>query len=1026
MRLLRSAVIVAGLLAGLASAGLAQTPYGSIQGRVLDQNRKPLGEATVLLFGTSQLGSRICVTKANGNFHFPALTGGTYTVRAELPGHRTLIWRRVIVIPGQTVEWNPVLVATAEGETAPEEEEEVGRSSPIVDVRSPALRTHFDSLLLATLPTNRDLYDFQNSIPGAITEDREFLRTSSILGGTVRSQVYAVDGSFFNDPVDFTVMTDLGVDVMNDIVFEEAGHPAESGRAGGTTLNIITKTGGSRTTASLTAYLGGDNLNKVTASAADVAQAGRPPLDKYSSYGDYSFSLGGPVLEDVVWATINIRRLAWDRVNPFTPEARTEAMGLFTPHYDLNNGVWAGFFRMTLQYGKSLRYSGLFDYTNTYQPVDIALVTPKSSQPYTSVLNSEYSIFTTHDLEYTLNPTTAVDVRASYAYRSIPVMTRDTNAYTSYDFTHDVWFGSAPFNDQQNRRRILGTASITKYADGLLGADHELKAAFEFEESQGVQDWNKTNPFITYWYDFAAGNPYYVSPAGKEGRLTVSPLPSTSGLWAPTNSIRRFAGYVQDSLRSGRLALNLGATIDYSYLYESGLDRSQISPSVGPELLASGVTSSAFLLALSKEVQKDGLLFPLSALSSSTRKLSDFLTVSPRFGLVLDPFGDSRTALKASVARYYEPYWIGLYDYDNIFGPTTLDYIWKDLNGNGKMDLPSVDQYQLIHYPNQDPARSIYAGGLKAPYTDELLVGLEHEFLPDFKVGLNFIYRVDKNILDTFDVNNGYDPTATDSKGPIWLPFTFTDPGLDGKFGTPDDQTLTVYGLRRDRPMPDYVIGNISGAKREYKAAMLSFEKRLSHGWELQGSFIYSSYKGNIGAGTTDTDLENRAFNNPNTLVNGYGPLFFDRPLQFRLLGTWVLPWNIIASANFQAYSGIPWNRTLRRVYFPDGFGAEFGGVQTRYVMVNAEAPGTHRYQAYVNLDFHLEKGFSIGGAGKLTLIADVFNLLGNNGVTLVTDPAGVLRYDLDPVVYEPSPNYGQVATIFGIRALRLGLRIGV
>ncbi len=1026
MRRLRNAVFIASLLVGLASAGLAQSPYGSIQGRVLDQNHKPLGDAAVLLYGTSQLGSKIYITTANGAYHFPGLTAGTYTLRVELPGHKTLIWRKVEVTFGQTVEWNPVLEPALSGETAAEVEVEINSPSPTVDVRSPALRTRFDALLLATLPANRDLYDFQNSIPGAITEDKEFLRTSSILGGTVRSQVYKVDGAFFNDPVDFSLMTNLSVDVIDSIEFEQAGHPAESGRAGATTLNIITKTGGSKTTASLAAYVGGTGLNKILVSEEEISAAGLSPADKYSSYGDFSLSLGGPILEDIVWTAVSARQLSWSRANPFAPETRMAALGLYSPHYDLSYGNWAGFARFTLQYGRDIRYSGMFDYTNISEPVDFASATPRASQEYTSTRNNEYAIFTAHDLTYTLSPTAVVDVRGSYAYRSIPLMTRDVNAYTSYDYTQDVWFGSAPYNDEQSRRRIEGSASITKYLDSFLGGSHEIKAAFEIEQSEGTRDWNKINPFYTYWYDYANKNPYFISPTYKIGRLTISPCSLASGSWTPLDGIRRFAGYVQDSLRMGRLAINLGASLDYSYLYQPGQDRAQISPTVGPELLASGVTVDQFLTALSKEMQSADLVFPLSAVSLPSQTLASFFTVSPRLGLAYDLFGTSRTAFKASASRTYDPFWIGLYDYDQTLAPTTLDYRWSDLNGNGLMDLPSIDRYNLIHYPNQDPSRSIFADNIKAPYTDELLVGLEHELFPDFKIGLSFIYRVDKNILDTYDINNGYDVTATDSKGPIWLPFTFTDPGSDGAFGTADDRTLTVYGLRSDRPTPDLVIGNIPEAKREYKAAVFTFEKRLSHGWELQGSFTYSSYKGNIGAGYTDTDLENRAFNNPNTLINAYGPLFFDRPLQFRMLGTWLLPWNMIVSANFQAYSGSPWNRTLRRVYFPEGFGAEFGGVQTPYATVNAEALGSHRYQAYVNLDLHLEKGFSIGGDGKFTVMADVFNLLGRNGQTLYTDSAGVLHYDRDPVTYTPSSSYGTVASIYGVRVVRLGVRIGV
>jgi hypothetical protein len=206
-------------------------------------------------------------------------------------------------------------------------------------------------------------------------------------------------------------------------------------------------------------------------------------------------------------------------------------------------------------------------------------------------------------------------------------------------------------------------------------------------------------------------------------------------------------------------------------------------------------------------------------------------------------------------------------------------------------------------------------------------------------------------------------------------------------------------------------------------AAVLSFDKRLADNWELKGSLTYSSYKGNIGAGYSETSYLNPVYNDPNTLVNAYGPLYFDRPWQFKLMGTYILPWDIIVSAYFQAYSGIPWNRTLARVYFPLDFAAAYGGVQTPYASVNAELPGSNRYQAYVNLDMHLEKGFAFSGM-KLSVIADVFNLLGRKGQVLYTDSAATLHFDTTPATYTPAANYGQVASLYGVRAVRMGLRL--
>jgi len=1027
MRRLTRMLMIAGLVCGLASAGFAQRPHGTIQGRVLDPAGKPLANAVVLIYGTTLQGSLVFITDSSGSYRFLSLLPGVYSLRAELPEHKSLVWEGISLGLGQSLDWNPVLEPNPDQVIGTEEEVQVKKTSPMIDVQSASFRTEFDSLLLTTLPTNRDLYDYQNAAPGAVSEDAEFLRTSSILGGTVRGQVYKVDGAFVNDPIDMALLINVPPDVLDVVGFELAGHPAESGQASSASLNIITKSPRNSMTVGLQALVGGSDFNHDLYSRDEVAALGMSPTNKYSSFWDMSFSLGGPVLEDLLWLYATGRRLSWSRKNPYQPEDRMASISPDSPHYDLTRGEWTGLFRTAFAYQKILRYTGMVQFSGIYEPVYFPSATPQASKEFTTVLKNGSDLLTTHAVNYILNPSIFLDVRGTYFTRTLPIRVQDEGETASaYDYTQDVYFGSGFYEEDVETTRLSGVASLTAFADGFLGARHEFKAGFEFEQSETLRDWYKANQFRTYWYDYASGNPYYYSPELKQGRLSFSPCPAGSAMWTPKVGIRRFAGYLQDSLQAGRLALNLGVHVDYSYIHRPGGSRSKVVPVRTNGQMNPDVSIIGFISALATQAEAEGLPFPMTMLTYSPRKLASFFTLSPRFGAVLDLWGDARTALKVSAARYYEPFWVGLYNYDSVLAPTSVDFLWTDLNENGLMDMPDVDSYVYTHYPNQDTTVSTYDENLKAPYTDELNLGLEQQLFPDFKVGLNLIYKTDKNIIDSYDANNGYDPTATDEVGPIWLPFTFTEPGSDAVLGTADDQSLTVYGLRADRPLPSYRFGNIAGAKREYKAAILSFVKRLSHQWEMQGSLTFSSYKGNIGAGYTDTDLENTAFNDPNTLINAYGPLAFDRPVQFKLMGTVILPWEWVLSAYFQAYSGIPWHRTLSRVYFPADFGAEYGGVQTPYAVVNAETPGTHRYEAYLNLDLHLEKRLSIGGDGRVSLIADIFNVLGRRGQMTYTDQAGTLHYDILPVTYQTAANFGSLASLYGVRALRIGLRIGV
>jgi len=232
---------------------------------------------------------------------------------------------------------------------------------------------------------------------------------------------------------------------------------------------------------------------------------------------------------------------------------------------------------------------------------------------------------------------------------------------------------------------------------------------------------------------------------------------------------------------------------------------------------------------------------------------------------------------------------------------------------------------------------------------------------------------------------------------------------------------MTVYGLRANRPIQTWVGTNPPEAKREYTALILTFDKRMSNRWQLNGSILYSSFKGNTEATYSPTEGESGMFDNPNTLVNGYGPIWFDRPLQIKIMGTYILPYDIIVSAYIRYQSGSPWERTFARVYFPPGFGA-----QQTYIDVMADTRGSRRNRAYTNLDFRVEKEFSFGNFGKLNFYIDIFNLAGYSGINVNQDPAARLRFDrppLDAADYELSTTYRLITSVYGVRSMRFGLR---
>ena len=78
-------VIFALVLAGSASA---QITTGGLNGRVVDETGGVLPGVTIVVTNTGTQETRQAVTSDRGEYSFPTLPRGTYSVRAELSGFR--------------------------------------------------------------------------------------------------------------------------------------------------------------------------------------------------------------------------------------------------------------------------------------------------------------------------------------------------------------------------------------------------------------------------------------------------------------------------------------------------------------------------------------------------------------------------------------------------------------------------------------------------------------------------------------------------------------------------------------------------------------------------------------------------------------------------------------------------------------------------------------------------------------------------------------------------------------------------
>jgi hypothetical protein len=101
------------------------------------------------------------------------------------------------------------------------------------------------------------------------------------------------------------------------------------------------------------------------------------------------------------------------------------------------------------------------------------------------------------------------------------------------------------------------------------------------------------------------------------------------------------------------------------------------------------------------------------------------------------------------------------------------------------------------------------------------------------------------------------------------------------------------------------VITNDPTFVQSYKGVEISASKRFSNKWQLLGGLTLSRSRQDnqsLGNSTTQANVL------PDALINSSGPISTDVPVQFKLTGTYLFPYDIQFAANLRSQSGTPFN----------------------------------------------------------------------------------------------------------------------
>ena len=1004
------------LLCALAAFTWAQGPTGAVRGKITDQQGLPLPGASIYLRSDKIMGMKTFITSDTGIFQFRALLPGTYQLTLEMPGFKTAKIDDMIIHAGRTVTLSVRMEMTTV-----EEEVALDIRVPTIDEQGSKTASIIDREMLTHIPFQRDLREAISSAAGIIPDLQGYPQALVINGGSERDAIYITDSLILADPLASLTPPQVNYDIAHEIEVETTGHPAEVTSTEAGYINVVTRSGGPGVRGELLVHHTNENMIGGLDSAQELADRNVTNPASRAYLWDTSLSLYGTLWGDLLRFYTNVKYVSEKRNTTFSPW--TDPLGTEHSPYAGKYSNKSAFFRLTGKFTPEIKFIGTASYAHRSAPAYSDFSSSRLPQEATSQISPSKNVLLTGWLNYTMNRTTFVDIKASYVIEDSTLLLNEAGAEKPMyidEMTGYSW-GSGAVNNLQKITRFMGSGTLVHFNDRVLGGNQKFKLGADYDST--TTEWNtwKADNLIVY---YANGDPYYFGTSldpdsGEEvgtGKVAFSLLSGEQDSYYTGLDMQRLGLFVQDTVTvGGRVSFNLGLRFDRSTV---DIRDSVKKPSANPLSFQIG---EAFILPTAG----------INPYSNSEfvpwKKAITWNSLSPRLGMVIDVLGNGQALIKASYARYQEllraqsvapliPFYYG----------RTHEFFWYDKNldqevNSGDAFAPFPEDYRIYH---SDYWTRTIADGVTAPYVDEVMFGIETEFLKDFSVRLNYIYKEKKRIIEDVlyspDTDTEWYTKTKDTEG-WWVPYDTVIPAGVNDY---EDSQLTLYYLSNSAPLLFNRLNNIGELGRKYRGLELVFRKRMTNNWQLMGSVVYSKTTGNLGVGPLYSTPFSHAADNPNYFVNltQDSPLDFDIPLTISLMGTYHFPYDFYLSFYFSYLRGYIWARNVTVAA-----SSEWALENEAFMLptqVYSEPYGSRRHDSYSNLNLRLEKDIRTG-IGRFNLALDVFNTLGSRYHLYDSNDGGFWSpTDENSAEGERllNPLYGQGVNLKGVREFRFTL----
>jgi len=1000
---------------------MAQTT-SNIEGTIKDPKGAVVSGAQITATSSSLAVERTTTSDENGFYRLTALPAATYTVTVAATGFATSTFSGIDLTVNRTLALD---VQVEVGNV--KEQINITAEAVLIDPTTAATGATVTPRQIQDMPVNgRNYLDLLQLVPGAVINRQANVgsdNSTPVLGERAGNNNFMIDGQPNKNTVDGGAAAQFNQETIAEFQVLTTGYKAEFGQASGAIVNVITRSGNNEYHGVGSLFVRHDALD--SSNSLDPTQTQAPSLRRY----DYSLAGGGPIIKDKIFFFGSGERIHENRKLNFTfPKTGNaqvdQIIRNFETPFDNPSRIrdTRGFFKLEEPVGRH-RLSQEVNYTNgvvkEFLPLSQANSLP-SRRNDTSLRSLLLGFADTFLLGDQANPW-VVNLRGGYrgdrsnsapAHPEAGVGTTfnvfsSNNTGALFGDLGSVQFGnntSASFLDQKY-------TSLSANASKLFG-DHNLKFGWNFlrthvdgVESQilNLQLFSTVNDFLTY------------GPINS-GFFTVT---TAGGLTDAANEIHLrnnyHAIYGQDDWRFRRnLTLNIGFRWDYDSAFQT---KQNVSPRIGfawqatPKTLVRGHGGrfyDQYRLGLTRDVPSFGgadrrvvqpFSFPrgffgvptLAVAAVDASLFPGGLCVSPNLTDAQIVAGNVRCP--AAFAGGVPQLFIGIDRLNGVVAPghalipaNSVINISNIQSLSGLSPQQYADQASiavgkapgfffwgpfgtLTHpaIPAQILPTSIDSS-FSTPFTNSFSIGVQREIGRDLVVAVDYYHRNMHDLLGTRESNISF-VSRTGTR-------TFLPPFTAGAINT--------FG-------PFY--------KGIYDGLIISFNKRLSHRFILNGDYAYAREIDNqlginslpsdsfIGIAPTVSSVENGVLmtnaNGPYVRTNGrlvqqantfvYGPDRDKGPSDlslnhtFQVNGLLELPWQVQLSGIFRAQSGFHYSRTGSNVD-PDGDGT-FNGIDL--------IPGRNAFssQPYVNLDMRFAKRFNLSERAKLQVLFEFFNL---------------------------------------------------